>query len=473
MEVDGEAGERERPEEVVKQERTDTGREESLWEKVLREHRENASAAKARDVYQLFVVGDRADGKELTLKWLRQHTNEDDDEEEDTPPSGLGFAYGEWKEKPIDEDEEATVRVLQTVIEKPGLKFLLPAFFLGGTLKQRNLETTVFAIAVDLSVPHRAMERLNEWYKFLTQCVADIVGDDRSYLNHLTSRMEAQCDAFHTDPRQLVKKKETDDCLEVLTSPRDLGRASATYKKMGIFNKGNLGVPLIVMCTKAKLLDPAAQAYTKDPKEREHFLTYVQASLRKWCIERGAALIYTDGEKQASYTLKEYLLYRLAGIPMSSMLDERLAVQRRVPSATISHTKLFVPAFADSLPQVAKLQTGRYADAPWDQVVPPPKKLVQETEAETPDSFMDWLGKERKKAKEGGLLGPSVAPTRRARVSDQLRDTGNKREKSLEATAESFFTNMIKTYKRQDGTRPGNRTKPTSSGTTSTPNASP
>eukprot|EP01061_Rhynchopus_euleeides_P005662 TRINITY_DN14873_c0_g1_i1.p1 TRINITY_DN14873_c0_g1~~TRINITY_DN14873_c0_g1_i1.p1 ORF type:complete len:498 (+),score=186.18 TRINITY_DN14873_c0_g1_i1:229-1722(+) len=443
-------------------------REESLWEKVLREHRENSTSAKARDVYQMFIVGDRADGKDGVFKWLRlqEDIQADDEDEEETAAAGLSFWFGEWKEKAVGEDEESTVRILQTIVEKPSLQYLLPAYFLSGSFSQRNLESSLFAITVDLSAPHAAITRLNQWYTFLEKVVKESAGDDLDLPKRLQERMEMQCDGFHTDPRTVVKKEVVDDCLEVVSplSPRDTGRASATYRKMGIFQRGNLGVPLIVVCTKAKALDVIASQQTKDPKEKEHFLNYVQGTLRRWALERGAALIYTDGDRASADMLKEYLLYRLANIPMSSMLDGRRQIARRVPTAATGHGDLFVPAFADSLGQVAKLQVGRYSDASWDQVMPHPKEATEvEAVVEVPDSFTEWLANEKKKSKDGGGLLGSTPVTRDSHTGymkglEGLRDRDKRylptkaaKSSTIEETAEFFFTNMIRTYKKQDG----------------------
>ena len=375
MAEEGAAADGTAPEQQAQGGQVDYDPEMSLWERVLAEHRANSSAAKARDVYQLFVLGDKNDGKEAVFKWLRRGEGaHDDEDEEEATSAGLAFNFGEWKEKAVGEDDESTVRVLQTLIEKPSMQYLLPAFYLNGTLSSRFAESSLFAITVDLSIPHFAMQRLEHWYKAIEATIRGCAGDDLDLQKRLQERTEAACDSFHTDPRhQQVKKADADDCLEIV-SPRaeTTGRSTATYRKMGIFNKGNLGVPLIVVCTKTPKLDVVASQVTKEPKEKEHFLNYVQGNLRKWCIERGAALVYTDGERPQSDVLRQYLLYRLANIPMSSMLDERRAVTRyvrhthatrrdaprhdttyrRVPAANISHTSLFIPAFADSLPQV-------------------------------------------------------------------------------------------------------------------------
>ena len=293
--------------------------EESLWEKVLAEHRENSSASKARDVYHMFILGDRLDGKECFTKYLQNGGQQDiDEEEEETKPlCGIGFAYGEWKEKVMGEDEETTIRILQTTIEKLPLKFLLPAYFLGGSLGPRCAESGLIAITVDLSVPYNAMQRLNDWYSFMEKSLKETYSEDPELHEKLRTKMEDQCRA--ADPKHVKQSEDS----EGNQSPRDVGRSSNTYRTLGTFDKGNIGLPVIVICTKAHMLDLAAQQYAKDPREKDHFLNYIQGNLRKWCLERGAALIYVDKDRSTADTLKEYILYRLANVPMKSMLDDR------------------------------------------------------------------------------------------------------------------------------------------------------
>eukprot|EP01063_Lacrimia_lanifica_P007648 TRINITY_DN14919_c0_g1_i1.p1 TRINITY_DN14919_c0_g1~~TRINITY_DN14919_c0_g1_i1.p1 ORF type:complete len:511 (+),score=202.62 TRINITY_DN14919_c0_g1_i1:72-1604(+) len=451
----------------------DGGQERSLWERILQEYQENAATAKAKDVYQLFVLGDRLDEKEHVVKYLTSH-NDDGDAEDEPQAGGLSFAFGEWKGKPAGDEDDAVVRIVHTCVEKPSLRYLLPAYFLGGSLSGRFSDSSMFMITVDLSIPYCAMKRLNEWYKFVEETLQKACVDDCDQITRMKDRMEMQCDAFHTNPGAQQKMATVDSSLQAVdagpASPT-AGRSSAKYKKLGIFTKGNLGCPLIVVCTKSKTLDAYATNQTKDPKEKNCFLNYIQATLRKWSIERGAALFYMDGERAQPDVVREYLLYRVSDIPMSSMLDDRRQIARRTPAATISHTNLFIPAFADSLPQVAKLPLGKYADLPWEQVCPTPKVAAEEVKTDTavPDDFSKWLGEEKTKAKDQGSLLGTGRTTKRAAYSDELKSlrdrtkgagaaggAGKSASKGRDGavdihSAEAFFSNIIKTYARDGG----------------------
>eukprot|EP01059_Diplonema_ambulator_P010137 TRINITY_DN20124_c0_g1_i1.p1 TRINITY_DN20124_c0_g1~~TRINITY_DN20124_c0_g1_i1.p1 ORF type:complete len:490 (+),score=100.95 TRINITY_DN20124_c0_g1_i1:77-1471(+) len=438
--------------------------EESLWEKVLAEYREHGSTVKARDDYQLYVVGEKGDEKMRVVRWLTQRS-EDDEDEDEVPDHGLSFGYGEWKEIPMGDEDELTVRITHTVIHQKEMSNLFQSSFTGPGGK-RKLPTAVFAIVLDLSTPHHIMNRLTEWYQFLKKAVTeDICNDDLEYIEHLRQREKDECEKFHTNPATAVKKKvQVDADLEIVDSPTDFGRTSQSYQKMGIFKQGNLGVPLVVICTKAGKLEALAHArHSKDPKDKHHFLNYIQAALRKWCIERGAALLYADGEKESGELLRGYLLFRLAKIPMKSMMDDRRQIVRRTPAAILeNNTKLFVPAYADALPAVAKLQQGKFMDLPWADVVPFPKsKRNSEAppEAAIPEDFSKLLAEQKKNAAESNVLGPSTRVENiRRRTATMAGAASGGSKPSLEATAETFFSNMIKTYKRKNDSK-----KPTTS----------
>ena len=94
-------------------------------------------------------------------------------------------------------------------------------------------------------------------------------------------------------------------------------------------------------------------------------------------------------------------------------------------------------------------------------------------DVDVPPTFNAWLANEKKKAKEGGLLGAGTSVPRehyskgledlRKRSPPSKSSKGN----TLEATAESFFSNIILTYKKQgDGkSAKSSRTSRTAAGT--------
>eukprot|EP01065_Artemidia_motanka_P008646 TRINITY_DN1435_c0_g2_i1.p1 TRINITY_DN1435_c0_g2~~TRINITY_DN1435_c0_g2_i1.p1 ORF type:complete len:478 (+),score=202.14 TRINITY_DN1435_c0_g2_i1:84-1517(+) len=457
---------------------------ESLWEKVLAEHRASAQETKDRDDYRVFILGSPADGKEKVLASLKGAA---DDDEELVETHGLGFSFCEFKDKPIGEDEDVRVRLLLTVLEKESMQCLLPAYFLrpNSSLRGKWLETAVFIITVDMSAPHSVLQTLNTWYGHLEALLAEMEKDGKDQVQKLRDKVERECDAFlqACEPASAQKKKAAVDAeLVVLEKPSTDDRSSRNlqaFKKMGLFEKGNLGVPIVVVGTKMDAL--MRQAEATQQRSKDHYLNFIQASLRKWCVQRGAGLVYTSADKQVNCdVLREYLLLRLARIPMTAMLDSRRQLESRVPKALMGNESLFWPAFADSLPKILQLPLGSFADKKFGEVVTaPPKKDKDQDKRGVVEPFQEWLKDAKKRADEGPSLtadradkprqaGTKALEALRAKRRDGGDGGGGGADKTLEHTAERFFNDMIKTYQR-DGNGPRASGAPRSSARTKKP----
>lgn len=288
---------------------------------------------------------------------------------------------------------------------------------------------------------------------------------------HVSSPQAAKKKRAQVDAELIVVEEEE----EVPREKKKLtgGRHKAEWKKMGLFEKGNIGVPVIVVGTRADELAKIAEEQHSHGKE--HYLNYIQSHLRKWCVARGAALLFTS-EKEKGSNLREYLLFRLSKIPTSNMKLEKVTPQ--IPSASYTHESLFIPAYSDALENIVRLPLGQFADCKFEDVVKPLPKKERAEKKEVVETFAEFLESQTKKMKEGGLtIGSTERPDKPSRrpIAAPGRDRPGRDppaagtdKLSVESEAERFFSDMIKTYRPGTGTsrsaRSGAARKPADAG---------
>eukprot|EP00756_Hemistasia_phaeocysticola_P013004 Hpha_TRINITY_DN15243_c2_g10::TRINITY_DN15243_c2_g10_i2::g.65996::m.65996/K10416/DYNC1LI, DNCLI; dynein light intermediate chain 1, cytosolic len=446
---------------------------ENLWEQVLAEHRASSQVSKDRDIYRIFFLGHRGDGKDRVLAAV---TGVDEDHE-GGDSFGLGFTWGDWKETPMGEDEDVRVRLLFTTIEKPQLQCLLPAYFLrpNSNLRAKWLETSVFILTVDLSQPHLAIKNLDAWYEILKKLVDEVEQAEPDLAGRTRHRQDQEFDLFHTTPQAMAKKRAAVDADLVVVQdeeeemPREKkkltgGRHKDIWKKMGLFEKGNIGVPIIVVGTRADELAKSAESLHRDGKE--HYLNYIQSHLRKWCVARGAALLFTSAKEKGN-SLREYLLFRLSKVPTSDMLDSKRMVTSQTPKGSYVNESLFIPAYADALDRIVRLPLGQFADTKFEDAVKPPAKKETSEKKEVVESYAEFLESAKQKLREGGVpvgvtdRADKAPRTGASKTLDKIRREGagapaaGGEKNSVESEAEKFFSKMIKTYGAGGARAPG------------------
>uniref|UniRef100_A0A8C4RAL2 Dynein light intermediate chain n=1 Tax=Eptatretus burgeri TaxID=7764 RepID=A0A8C4RAL2_EPTBU len=137
----------------------------------------------------------------------------------------------------------------------------------------------------------------------------------------------------------------------------------------------NLGVPIVVVCTKSDALSMLEKEY--DYRE-EHF-DIIQFHVRTFCLRYGAALVYTSiKEDRNVQLLYKYLVHRLYGFPFGT------------PAQVVEKESIFIPAGWDNKKKMAilheSLQSVKLDDRYEEVIVQPSiRKLVQEKEVTSED----------------------------------------------------------------------------------------
>lgn len=144
----------------------------------------------------------------------------------------------------------------------------------------------------------------------------------------------------------------------------------------GSLTRNPAGVPIVVVCTRADLMDSVGDEMGMKGGGWEERTDWIQQVLRTVCLAYGAALFYTAPTQPTTYTLlREYLFHRLYTVPppLSSSGDLGPPLPARFPfphkANSLDRDAIMVPAGWDSWGKITILREpfdpSRVAKA-WD-----------------------------------------------------------------------------------------------------------
>uniref|UniRef100_A0A5F9C5A3 Dynein light intermediate chain n=1 Tax=Oryctolagus cuniculus TaxID=9986 RepID=A0A5F9C5A3_RABIT len=132
----------------------------------------------------------------------------------------------------------------------------------------------------------------------------------------------------------------------------------------------NLGIPVLVVCTKCD----AISVLEKEHDYRDEHFDFIQSHIRKFCLQYGAALIYTSVKENKNIDLVyKYIVQKLYGFPY------------KIPAIVVEKDAVFIPAGWDNDKKIGILhenfQTLKAEDNFEDIITKPPvRKFVHEKE---------------------------------------------------------------------------------------------
>lgn len=132
----------------------------------------------------------------------------------------------------------------------------------------------------------------------------------------------------------------------------------------------NLGLPVLVVCTKCD----AISVLEKEHDYRDEHFDFIQSHIRKFCLQYGAALIYTSVKENKNIDLVyKYIVQKLYGFPY------------KIPAVVVEKDAVFIPAGWDNDKKIGILhenfQTLKIEDNFEDIITKPPvRKFVHEKE---------------------------------------------------------------------------------------------
>ncbi|XP_044519170.1 cytoplasmic dynein 1 light intermediate chain 2 isoform X3 [Gracilinanus agilis] len=216
----------------------------------------------------------------------------------------------------------------------------------------------------------------------------------------------------------------------------------------------NLGIPVLVVCTKCD----AVSVLEKEHDYREEHFDFIQSHVRKFCLQYGAALIYTSVKEEKNLDLLyKYIVHKTYGFHFTT------------PALVVEKDAVFIPAGWDNEKKIAILHenftTVKPDDAYEDFIVKPPvRKLVHDKELAAEDeqvflmkqqSFLAKQPATPTRASESPARGPTGSPRTQGRAgptnvpsaspitSVKKADPNIKNNAASEGVLASFFNSLL------------------------------
>ncbi|XP_062355822.1 cytoplasmic dynein 1 light intermediate chain 2 isoform X5 [Cinclus cinclus] len=216
----------------------------------------------------------------------------------------------------------------------------------------------------------------------------------------------------------------------------------------------NLGIPVLVVCTKCD----AVSVLEKEHDYREEHFDFIQSHVRRFCLQYGAALIYTSVKEEKNLDLLyKYIVHKTYGFQFTT------------PALVVEKDAVFIPAGWDNEKKIAILHenftTVKPEDAYEDFIVKPPvRKLVHDKELAAEDeqvflmkqqSFLAKQPATPTRASESPARGPAGSPRTQGRAgpanvpsaspitSVKKPDPNIKNNAASEGVLASFFNSLL------------------------------
>ncbi|MCL4121100.1 UNVERIFIED_CONTAM: hypothetical protein GTU68_014305, partial [Idotea baltica] len=333
---------------------------ENLWTKILGEV-QSGDRNKLSTCKSVIVLGDNESGKTTLIAKLQGN-------EDPKKGSGLEYAYIEVRDEYRDEKTRLGVWILDGDPKHSEL--------LEYAVNEKNLEHTLVVLAVSMTTPWAIMDQLHTWASTLQDHIDKLNLDPESFLDQQKKMVRSWQDYIEpgdemeaNSPMKRSSRNLENEDDPVLPLPDNVLMR-------------NLGLNVIVVVTKTDYMTTLEKE--SDYKE-EHF-DFIQQSIRKFCLQYGAALFYTSVKEDKNCDLLyKYLVHKIYGFPF------------KTPALVVEKDAVFVPSGWDNDKKISILYENMHTMNPGDyytDVIAKPqvtrKAIARESEvhAEEESSFL-------------------------------------------------------------------------------------
>ncbi|XP_054245878.1 cytoplasmic dynein 1 light intermediate chain 2 isoform X2 [Indicator indicator] len=216
----------------------------------------------------------------------------------------------------------------------------------------------------------------------------------------------------------------------------------------------NLGIPVLVVCTKCD----AVSVLEKEHDYREEHFDFIQSHIRRFCLQYGAALIYTSVKEEKNLDLLyKYIVHKTYGFQFTT------------PALVVEKDAVFIPAGWDNEKKIAILHenfTTVKPDDPYEDFIvkPPVRKLVHDKELAAEDEQVFLMKQQSFLAKQPatptrasespargpvgsprtqGRAGPTNVPSASPITSVKKPDPNIKNNAASEGVLATFFNSLL------------------------------
>eukprot|EP00096_Caligus_rogercresseyi_P005596 TRINITY_DN2151_c0_g1_i6.p1 TRINITY_DN2151_c0_g1~~TRINITY_DN2151_c0_g1_i6.p1 ORF type:complete len:489 (-),score=103.30 TRINITY_DN2151_c0_g1_i6:861-2327(-) len=360
------------------------GDKTNLWASVLSEVQTSRSS-QLPSSKNLLVLGDKESGKTTLVAKIQG--NED-------PKKGAGLEYAYIDVR--DEYRDDHTRLGHWILDGDPQHSHLLRF----ALKESNFTDTTVCLCVAMTTPWNIIDQLHNWASIL-----------QDHIDKLELSAERTKTLQSENIRRWQGYTEPGDELESGSSPtkrisRNLDLIESDEELLPLPDNTltrNLGLDLIVVVTKTDYMSELERDY--DYKD-EHF-DFIQQSVRKFCLQYGAALFYTSVKEDKNCDLLyKYLVHRIYNFPF------------KTPALVVEKDAVFIPAGWDNEKKIAILYENMHSLNPeqyYTDVIARPvvvRKTGSNRDVEiTAEDEQSFLTRQQQYLQQGGALPASGIPS--------------------------------------------------------------
>ncbi|KAH8984242.1 dynein light intermediate chain-domain-containing protein [Lactarius akahatsu] len=332
---------------------------QDLWSSILN----SVSSSRSIPAKNVLVLGQPSTGKSTLVSALLQRPPADAGKDEPRTDYALGYDWADVRDEG-EEDILARLSVYTVPSSAPPYTALVPHFL----QPQSAIPHTAIVIVLDWTRPWTFLEELHTWLAWIERA------------RELEVTREE-----HRERWQAHLQHYTEPSAEPLPATSSALQGTILPLGPGTFTHNTAGVPIIVACTKADLIDDNTDLVGAGASgmggmvkgkggEWEERTDGIMQILRTICLKYGASLFYTTPQPTTLNVLRQYALHVLFVPPAPSpdgALDSTAApVRNPFPFAlkpnTLDRDRIVVPAGWDSWGKIAVLRDGFDAKA-WGE----------------------------------------------------------------------------------------------------------
>ncbi|KAI0732781.1 dynein light intermediate chain-domain-containing protein [Fomitopsis betulina] len=334
---------------------------EDLWSSIL----DSVSKSRSIPAKQVLVLGQPSTGKSTLISALLKKPPADPEKDDHRSDFALGYDWADVKDD-ADEDTLARLSVYSVPSSAAPYTSLLPNFLPPRT----SLQHTVVIVVLDWTKPWTFVDELETWLEWVEKWAKgngarelEIVREE----NH--ERLQAYLQHYAEPTADPIPTTATMSATVLPLGPGTLTNNAA-------------GVPIIVACTKADLIDentdvlgPGASGMGAMVKgkggEWEERTDSIMQVLRTICLKHGAGLFYITPLPDTLQVLRQYALHLLfiPPAPSPTMAGSEAPAPVRNPFPfqhkpnPLDRDRIVVPVGWDSWGKISVLRDGFDAKA--------------------------------------------------------------------------------------------------------------
>ncbi|XP_006641284.1 cytoplasmic dynein 1 light intermediate chain 2 isoform X1 [Lepisosteus oculatus] len=384
---------------------------QNLWSSILSEV-STRSRSKLPSGKNILVFGEDGSGKTTIMAKLQGA-------EHNKKGRGLEYLYLNVHDEDRDDQTRCNVWILDGDLYHKGLlKFAVSA---------ESLKDTLAVFVADMSRPWTIMESIQKWASVLREHI-DKLKIPPEQMRELEQKMVKDFQEY-TEPEEATQG-----------SPQRRGpTASGTDDEGVLLPLGdnvlthNLGIPVLVVCTKCD----AVSVLEKEHDYREEHFDFIQSHIRRFCLQYGAALIYTSVKEEKNLDLLyKYIVHKMYDFQFTT------------PALVVEKDAVFIPSGWDNEKKIAILHenfTTVKPEDPFEDFImkPPVRKLVHDKEVAAEDEQVFLM-------KQQSLLAKQPATPTRATESPARAPSGSPRPTGRTGPANVASVSPMTAVKKPD-----------------------